>query len=323
MGPSAASPPRRLLLLLAASLPLARSQAALTFGDGCCPGGEYCPTCRGGSCCTANVLAADGSAADTCMLGCTACPPGTYSPPGGFRVTGNGGYTCIPCGQGSGNAAGLSSCVAPPPPPSLLLARGVTDTLAGGAGGMVDGLAADARFREPYDVAPSADGTAIYVADLGNQAIRELRSSHPSFSADVVTVATLAGSGVAGTADGVGTSASFSYPAGLAADHYGLYLYVADYASSRIRAIDLSSRRVTTIAGSSYGHADGAGTEAAFKRPFALAWDAARGRLLVCDEEAHSIRAVAISPAHEVSTVAGSSLGARRRRTGRGQRAAP
>jgi hypothetical protein len=57
------------------------------------------------------------------------------------------------------------------------------------------------------------------VADLGNHVIRKITSDG--------TVSTLAGSGVAGFADGVGTAAQFSGPTGIALDAAG-NIYVAD-----------------------------------------------------------------------------------------------
>ena len=50
-------------------------------------------------------------------------------------------------------------------------------------------------------------------------------------------------------------------------------LYVADQNNHRIRAIDLASpnKTVSTIAGSTLGHADGAGTAAQFNFPAGLA----------------------------------------------------
>jgi sugar lactone lactonase YvrE len=79
----------------------------------------------------------------------------------------------------------------------------------------------------------------VYVVDNGSQKIRKITSS------GVVT--TLAGSGDYGSADGTGTTASFSSPTGVAVDESG-NVYVADN-SSNIRKITASGA-VTTISGS-------------------------------------------------------------------------
>ncbi len=90
---------------------------------------------------------------------------------------------------------------------------GVVTTLAGTAGpagvGNVDGTGAAALFREPMGLAIDSSGTNLYVADRNNHNIRKI-----VIATGVVT--TLAGSGVAGNANGTGTAATFNNPKGLA-----------------------------------------------------------------------------------------------------------
>lgn len=84
-----------------------------------------------------------------------------------------------------------------------------------------------------------------------------------------VIVTTLAGSGTSGYADGNGTSASFSFPSGVAVDGSG-NVYVADWGNHRIRKITPSGI-VTTLAGSgSFGSTDGPGNSARFHYPSSL-----------------------------------------------------
>jgi len=68
------------------------------------------------------------------------------------------------------------------------------------------------RFNKPYGIAVDADGT-IYVADCGNNCVRQM-------SPDDGAVSTLAGDGKegAGFADGLGSTARFFTPGGLALD---------------------------------------------------------------------------------------------------------
>jgi cysteine-rich repeat protein len=73
----------------------------------------------------------------------------------------------------------------------------------------------------------------------------------------------MAGSTTTGTADGQGTSASFSFVTALAFDSKNQALYVADHV--RIRKLDLSTMDVTTFAGSTPGYKDAVGTSAKFE----------------------------------------------------------
>ena len=107
---------------------------------------------------------------------------------------------------------------------------GAVITLAGTAGvqGSADGVGSAVRFSYPNGVAVDSSGN-VYVADTGNCTIRKITAG------GVVT--TLAGSaGVNGGSDGMGSSASFSYPQGLAVDQGG-NVYVADTDNFTIRKV--------------------------------------------------------------------------------------
>ena len=187
---------------------------------------------------------------------------------------------------------------------------GVVTTFAGSTQGFADGTGVNARFRTPQGVAVDADGN-VYIADYQNFKIRKITP------AGVVT--TLAGS-TREYADGTGANAKFVAPQGLTVDANG-NVYVADgdnqgfgifdvpgldlRASHRIRKITQSGV-VTTLAGSSYGHADGAGINAMFRYPQDVAVDAA-GNVYVADGANHRIRK--ISSSGEVITLAGSAFG--------------
>jgi DNA-binding beta-propeller fold protein YncE len=104
---------------------------------------------------------------------------------------------------------------------------GVVTTVAGSAGvrGSADGTGGVARFNSPVGVIVGTDGN-IYVADSGNHTIRKVTPAG--------VVATIAGTALrAGSADGIGSSAVFSEPRGVAVDSAG-NVYVADTANNRI-----------------------------------------------------------------------------------------
>ena len=117
------------------------------------------------------------------------------------------------------------------------------------------------------------------------------------------SVSTLAGGNNSSSfVDGVGTSASFSNPIGVAAFPNGV-MAVLDQASHRIRLVSLTGA-VTVFAGSGLaGYADGAGTAASFRWPDGLAIDPSTGTIIVADTQNNCVRLV--SPAGMVSTLAG------------------
>jgi DNA-binding beta-propeller fold protein YncE len=166
-------------------------------------------------------------------------------------------------------------------------------TWAGGQHGLADGLGVEARFRGPMGLT-HVNG-ALYVADVGNHAIRRIDAEG--------RVTTFAG-GTQGFADGVGQVARFSYPRDVAADAAG-NLYVADATNRRIRKITPDGR-VSTLAGQGgRGARDGAGPQATFHSPWGL--DVAPdGTVFVADCGNHAIRRV--GPDGRVTTLAGTPL---------------
>jgi hypothetical protein len=134
---------------------------------------------------------------------------------------------------------------------------GATITIAGSGntGSFVDATGTNARFSSPGSL--KVVSNTIYVADVMNHRIRAV--ALPS-----MVVTTLAGSGTTGDADGTGTSASFERPTGLAVND-GV-IYVSDAANNVIRKIVISTKVVTTLAGSgsTTPFSDGTGTAATF-----------------------------------------------------------
>ena len=174
-------------------------------------------------------------------------------------------------------------------PANLTAAATQVSTIAGGstAGNVNDATGTNARFNKPMGLAVSEDETTLYVADSGNHRIRAIDLASTA-------VTTIAGSGTPGHADGTGTAAQFNIPSGLAVS--GDTLYVADNVNHRIRAIDLTSKAVTTIAGDgTAGHANGVGTNARFRNPLDIAVSEDKKTLYVADANNHRIRAIDIA----------------------------
>ena len=104
---------------------------------------------------------------------------------------------------------------------------GLVTTVAGsGDDGKLNGSGKAASFGTPGGIALDASGN-IYVADTENNLIRKINTSG--------MVTTLAGSGLAGAANGNATAASFKNPLGIAVDKSG-NIYVAD-ANNLVRKI--------------------------------------------------------------------------------------
>ncbi len=172
----------------------------------------------------------------------------------------------------------------------------VVTTFAGsGLSVDTDGTGVGAAFLFPT-------GIAIDVADnLYVTTSNKIRKINP-----LGVVTTLAGSVVAGNADGTGAAASFDGPNGIAVDGGG-FLYVADGSGNLIRKVSPLGV-VTTLAGSGvFGFADGTGALASFFEPTGLAVDST-GNVYVADSGNSRVRKV--TSAGVVTTVAGSGVSA-------------
>lgn len=185
---------------------------------------------------------------------------------------------------------------------------GAVSTVAGSAGeaGTVDATGKAARFSQPTAVALDAANGRLYVADSGSHILRSIVLSTGA-------VTTLAGTPPASgqqpsTVNGIGASARFNAPVGLAFDAVAGALYVAEQAGQVIRRVEISTGVVSTLAGSpgAAGSADGTGTTARFDRPRGLALDGS-GYLYVTDANGCRVRRVRLSDGL-VDTLAGAYL---------------
>ncbi|MEE2709529.1 MAG: fibronectin type III domain-containing protein [Gemmatimonadota bacterium] len=101
-------------------------------------------------------------------------------------------------------------------------------TIAGSDSGFADGVGAEALFAKPAGI--DISGNNLVISDHENNRIRKLNLVNN-------VVSTLAGSGVAGFANGLGTLAALDGPLGLAIGPVG-NIYVADWNNHRIRRIE-------------------------------------------------------------------------------------
>lgn len=164
-------------------------------------------------------------------------------------------------------------------------AIGLVTTIAGsGVIGATDGAALSASFNNPDGVAVDAQGN-LYIGDSKNNKIRKISVS------GIVT--TLAGSGLQGRQDGLGTAASFNYPTSIGVD-VAANLYISDYKNNLIRKVSPTGL-VSTLTGSgSAGSLNGIGSAASFNGPLGLAFDPF-DNLYVSDYISNLIRKVTLT----------------------------
>jgi len=138
-------------------------------------------------------------------------------------------------------------------------------------------LSEEGEFDTPSGIAFGKDGHLL-VADTGRNVVYRMDPS-PSKVAGL--------SDKRGFADGDVNTAVFNGPTGIAVDKDGK-IFVADTYNDRIRVIE--NGKVSTLAGSTTGFADGSGEGARFDTPTGLAiW---RDKLLVADSGNRRIRVV-------------------------------
>jgi DNA-binding beta-propeller fold protein YncE len=299
----------------------------------CGQNGAACKSCHDGNYCTQDSCTAAGaclsatrpdgtscsdgvacSHSDACKAG--VCAGVTYScddalhctndsctgngPPNSCTNTLNSGHcliagACYHDGEGSSTTACTQVCkVAQNTGAWTAYSGACVMTIAGdGAAAYKNGPALSASFNDPFDVLVTSG--KIYVADRLNHRVRLV---------DAGVVSTVAGTGVAGFANGAAlTSARFNEPHALVLDGSGGIL-VADQENQRIRRI--ASGSVTTAAGTgTQGFLDGAALSARFNHPTGIAMDGS-GNVYIADRNNNRIRMITTSG--QVSTFAGSGM---------------
>mmetsp|Transcript_29441 Transcript_29441/g.56547 ORF Transcript_29441/g.56547 Transcript_29441/m.56547 type:complete len:705 (-) Transcript_29441:166-2280(-) len=158
--------------------------------------------------------------------------------------------------------------------------------------------AAKLRALPPYGAAFSARFEMLYFGDPGRHRVQ-------SYDVATGSVATVAGGGSRGLLDGEADKAKFAWPYGVALSPDEGTLYVADSANACVRAVTLRTGEVATLAGgSAAGLMDGAGREARFSWPYAVAASPCGKWLFVADSGNHRVRQVSVTTGR-VRTLAG------------------
>jgi sugar lactone lactonase YvrE len=160
------------------------------------------------------------------------------------------------------------------------------------------GPATEALLNFPTAVAVDARGH-LYIADTMNHRIRRV-------DAQTGIITTIAGTGQARFSGDGGPAdrAALNEPAALAIDAQG-QLYIADQSNNRVRAVDLKTGIIRTVAGTGSAVYDGDGkpaTESSLAGPSGLA--VAAGTLYIADTFNGRIRSVDLATGM-ITTVAG------------------
>ncbi|MBK0379895.1 NHL domain-containing protein [Mucilaginibacter segetis] len=176
-------------------------------------------------------------------------------------------------------------------PPNIF--ADVTTFAGNGTTGKANGPRTQASFNAPHDIKIDAAGN-LYIADAGNNLIRKITPDG--------IVSTVAGTGIAGFADGPVATATFNTPKGITVDKNG-NIFVADTKNHLIRKIDVNGI-VSTLAGNPgvSGASNSHGSFATFNLPTGIAASDI-GWLFVADYGNQMVRLVA--PDGNVSTLAG------------------
>jgi DNA-binding beta-propeller fold protein YncE len=177
------------------------------------------------------------------------------------------------------------------------------------------GPARKAQFNGPHSLAVATNGD-IYVADTWNNRVRKI-----DYQTDVIT--TIAGTGQKGFSGdgGPATQAQFGNIYCVVLDPKEALLYLADLDNHRIRAVNLRTRIVQTVAGNGTRGKPEDGAEARkapLVDPRAVAVDGA-GNLYILERSGHALRVV--DPRGRIRTVVGTGRAGNSGDDGDGRRA--
>jgi streptogramin lyase len=163
-------------------------------------------------------------------------------------------------------------------------------TVLAGAGDVgppeADATGAAAHFNGPHHLLVGPD-RQLYVADTFNNAVRRIDPASGR-------VTRYAGTGEKGFSGDGGPAAAAQLNGAFAIDIRGHTLYIADLGNRRIRAVDMKSGIIRTVAGNGDKGVPVDGSEATgapLVDPRAVAVDA-QGRIYICERSGHAVRVV-------------------------------
>jgi DNA-binding beta-propeller fold protein YncE len=176
---------------------------------------------------------------------------------------------------------------------SLRVLAGTGEKGLGGDGGP----GARAQFDGPHHLLVGPDGD-LYVADTFNNVVRRIALADG-------TVHRVAGTGRKGFAGDGGPALAADFAGVFSIAFRGDVLYVCDLGNRRVRAVDLKTGLVTTVAGNGEKGVPRDGEDARSQPlvdPRAIAFDS-KGNLYICERGGHALRVV--DTAGRIRTVAG------------------
>lgn len=182
-------------------------------------------------------------------------------------------------------------------------------TLAGifNTPGNVNGTGSTVRFNQPEGICLDSTLLApiyLLICDVSNHQIKQLTLS-------TGVVATFAGTGVDGSADGPFLAATFDQTFGIASESFINLAWVSEFAMQTIRELNFIGSDVITRAGSVgvVGYVDGAGANARFHNPVGINYylPGDNNNLYICDSLNYRIRTMDVF-SYNVATFAGNGV---------------
>eukprot|EP00850_Spirogloea_muscicola_P023380 SM000352S13428 [mRNA] locus=s352:43307:48636:- [translate_table: standard] len=162
---------------------------------------------------------------------------------------------------------------------------------------------AKVSYAQPSGISIAPGGTEMYVADSESSSVRVVNldtggallcaGGDPNFAENLFQF---------GDRDGTGARAQLQHPLGVLYGEDGR-LYVADSYNHKVKVMDVSSKEMTTLAGTgTAGFRDGGGSQAQFSEPAGLA-QGPRGTIFVADTNNSIIRVLDPTRGNEISTL--------------------